>query len=98
MVLTLSLWDDSAANMLWLDSDYPLDRDASEPGVSRGPCRPDTGRPAFVRRKYPTARVTFSKIKFGAIGSTFGTEEEEEDDWGDNRRLQGLFGPGHVHI
>lgn len=25
MVLVMSIWDDSAANMLWLDSDYPLD-------------------------------------------------------------------------
>ena len=26
MVLVMSLWDDHDANMLWLDSDYPLDR------------------------------------------------------------------------
>ena len=26
MVLVLSLWDDFEAHMLWLDSDYPLDR------------------------------------------------------------------------
>ena len=25
-VLVLSLWDDHEAHMLWLDSDYPLDR------------------------------------------------------------------------
>ena len=43
MVLVPSLWDDHAANMLWLDSEYPLDRDASEPGTSRGPCSRDSG-------------------------------------------------------
>ena len=26
MVLVLSIWDDFEAHMLWLDSDYPLDR------------------------------------------------------------------------
>ncbi|TFY72382.1 hypothetical protein EVG20_g619 [Dentipellis fragilis] len=33
VVLVLSVWDDYAANMLWLDSDYPTDADASLPGV-----------------------------------------------------------------
>merc|ERR1739845_156710 len=37
-VLVMSMWDDHDANMLWLDSDYPLDKDPSVPGVSRGPC------------------------------------------------------------
>merc|ERR1711973_759611 len=37
-VLVMSLWDDHDVNMLWLDSDYPLDKDPSEPGVSRGSC------------------------------------------------------------
>ena len=26
MVLVMSLWDDHDSNMLWLDSDFPLDR------------------------------------------------------------------------
>lgn len=38
MVLVMSLWDDHAANMLWLDSDYPTTKDASSPGVARGTC------------------------------------------------------------
>ena len=42
-VLVMSLWDDHDVNMLWLDSDYPLDKDPSEPGVSRGPCSRDSG-------------------------------------------------------
>jgi cellulose 1,4-beta-cellobiosidase len=33
MVLVLSLWDDHDVNMLWLDSDYPLDKPNTEPGV-----------------------------------------------------------------
>ena len=32
-VLVMSLWDDHDVNMLWLDSDYPLDKDPSEPGT-----------------------------------------------------------------
>ena len=43
-VLVMSLWDDHDVNMLWLDSDYPLDKDPSEPGVSRGPCSRDSGK------------------------------------------------------
>ena len=35
MVLVMSLWDDHSVNMLWLDSDYPLDEDPSQPGISR---------------------------------------------------------------
>ncbi|ELU36377.1 glycosyl hydrolase family 7 domain-containing protein [Rhizoctonia solani AG-1 IA] len=30
VVLVMSIWDDHAAHMLWLDSNYPLDRDASK--------------------------------------------------------------------
>merc|ERR1712179_410428 len=52
MVLVLSLWDDFEAHMLWLDSDYPLDKDPSEPGVNRGPCfcqilEPESRHPWF---------------------------------------------------
>ncbi|KAF8904034.1 glycosyl hydrolase family 7-domain-containing protein [Mucidula mucida] len=36
MALVLSLWDDHAVNMLWLDSNYPTDADASQPGIARG--------------------------------------------------------------
>merc|ERR1719277_1241584 len=36
MVLVMSLWDDSLANMLWLDSSYPPTADPSSPGVGRG--------------------------------------------------------------
>ncbi|KAI5840592.1 cellulose 1,4-beta-cellobiosidase precursor [Tricharina praecox] len=71
MVLALSIWDDHAANMLWLDSNYPLDKDASEPGVARGACGTDTGVPEDVESASPNASVTFSNIKYGDIGSTY---------------------------
>ena len=63
MVLVMSLWDDAEANMLWLDSDYPADKSPSIPGVNRGPCARDTGKPSFLRSKFPDARVTYSEIK-----------------------------------
>ena len=71
MVFVMSLWDDHFAHMLWLDSDYPLDRDPSEPGVSRGTCPTDSGVPADVEAQHPDATVHFSNIKWGPIGSTF---------------------------
>jgi len=70
MVLVLSLWDDHEANMLWLDSDYPLTADPNAPGVKRGPCSRDSGKPYDVERMYPDASVTFTNIKYGSIGST----------------------------
>lgn len=46
MVLVMSLWDDHAAQMLWLDSDYPAGADPSSPGTARGPCSTSSGAPA----------------------------------------------------
>ncbi|KIK57629.1 glycoside hydrolase family 7 protein [Collybiopsis luxurians FD-317 M1] len=69
MVLVLSLWDDYAVNMLWLDSDFPTDGTA--PGNLRGTCPTTSGVPATVEAQSPNAQVVFSNIKFGAIGSTF---------------------------
>ena len=71
MVLVMSVWDDHAANMLWLDSDYPVDADASKPGVSRAPCSTSPGVPTDVESQSPNSSVKFSNIRFGAIGSTF---------------------------
>ncbi|TGO09119.1 hypothetical protein BTUL_0178g00050 [Botrytis tulipae] len=71
MVLVLSIWDDYNVNMLWLDSDYPTDKDASTPGVSRGSCATTSGVPATVEASSGSAYVTFSSIKYGPIGSTF---------------------------
>lgn len=74
MVLVMSLWDDHEANMLWLDSDYPLDKDRSLPGVQRGPCSRDSGKPTDVESQYPNSSVKYSNIKIGAIGSTYQKE------------------------
>ncbi|KAH9852124.1 cellobiohydrolaseI [Lenzites betulinus] len=71
MVLVMSIWDDHAANMLWLDSDYPTDADASQPGVARGPCPTTSGVPTDVESQSANANVIFSNIKFGPIGSTY---------------------------
>lgn len=71
MVLVMSIWDDHAANMLWLDSDYPIGADATKPGVARGTCSQGTGVPQSVESVTPNAQVVFSNIRFGGIGSTF---------------------------
>ncbi|KIY68121.1 glycoside hydrolase family 7 protein [Cylindrobasidium torrendii FP15055 ss-10] len=71
MVLVLSLWDDHAVNMLWLDSDYPTDGDASKPGISRGTCSTSSGKPTDVEANSPNASVIYSNIKYGALNSTF---------------------------
>jgi len=71
MVLALSMWDDHMANMLWLDSNYPLDKDPSEPGVNRGPCPEDSGKPEDMEANYPDATVVYSKIRIGTLGSTY---------------------------
>jgi cellulose 1,4-beta-cellobiosidase len=71
MVLVMSIWDDHSAGMLWLDAPYPPDKDPSAPGVSRGTCAPDSGKPEVVEAESPDATVTYSNIKWGPIGSTF---------------------------
>lgn len=70
MVLVMSVWDDNAANMLWLDSVYPPS--ATGPGAERGPCATDSGDPSDVETKFADAYVSFMNIKFGDIGSTGG--------------------------
>merc|ERR1711948_107098 len=68
MVLVMSVWDDTAAHMLWLDSTYPVG--ASGPGAERGPCAASTGEPGATRTQYPNSQVQYKNIKFGTIGST----------------------------
>ncbi|GMF57730.1 unnamed protein product [Phytophthora fragariaefolia] len=70
MVLTMSLWTDNAAYCLWLDSDYPVTADTSDPGVARGTCATTTGVPDDVISEQPDAAVVFSNIRFGDIGTT----------------------------
>ncbi|KAF6757221.1 cellobiohydrolase I-II [Ephemerocybe angulata] len=70
-VLVLSIWDDHTANMLWLDSSYPTDADANKPGIARGTCATDSGKPPDVESNNGNSQVIFSNIKFGDIGSTY---------------------------
>ncbi|KAG6835957.1 hypothetical protein H0H93_012860 [Arthromyces matolae] len=71
MVLVLSVWDDHDVNMLWLDSDYPTTSSATAPGVARGTCSTSSGVPATVESQNASAKVTYSNIRFGDIGSTY---------------------------
>ena len=66
----MSIWDDHAAQMLWLDSDYPV-ADKGKPGNARGRCPTTSGKPSEVEQQHPDAKVIFSNIKFGTINSTF---------------------------
>ncbi|KAF2129296.1 glycoside hydrolase family 7 protein [Dothidotthia symphoricarpi CBS 119687] len=68
-VLVMSLWDDHAVNMLWLDSTYPVG--STKPGAARGTCATTSGTPADVEANSPGSTVVFSNIRFGPIGSTF---------------------------
>lgn len=68
-VLVMSLWDDHAVSMLWLDSTYPTD--STKLGAARGTCSTDSGKPEDVEKNSPDATVVFSDIRFGPIGSTF---------------------------
>ncbi|KAH7068976.1 exoglucanase-like protein 1 precursor [Paraphoma chrysanthemicola] len=71
-VLVMSIWDDTAVNMLWLDSvAFPTDADPAKPGISRGTCAIDSGKPEELEANSPDSTVIFSNIKFGTIGSTF---------------------------
>ncbi|KAF1810963.1 hypothetical protein P152DRAFT_459837 [Eremomyces bilateralis CBS 781.70] len=71
MVLVMSLWGDHYANMLWLDSNFPTEKDSSQPGIARGECPTSSGKPDELETSAANAQVTFSNIKFGAINSTF---------------------------
>lgn len=60
MVLCMSVWwDESGGNMSWLD------------GPGSGPCNATEGSPKSIRQTQPDAAVTFSRIKWGEIGSTY---------------------------
>lgn len=73
MVLVMSIWDDHYANMLWLDSTYPTDKNpATDLGSGRGECPTTSGVPADVESQSPDATVIYSNIKFGPVNSTFG--------------------------
>ncbi|KAG8679506.1 Exoglucanase 1, partial [Ceratobasidium sp. 395] len=71
MVLVMSIWDDHAASMLWLDSNYPVSGNPATPGIARGTCATTSGVPSDVETNSPNASVTYSNIRFGDIGSTY---------------------------
>merc|ERR1712241_1521683 len=69
-VMAISLWDDVAVNMLWLDSVYPLDKPANDPGVKRGDCPGgEQSTPTYVRNNFPDAWVSFQNAFVGPIDS-----------------------------
>ncbi|KAF2494759.1 cellobiohydrolaseI [Lophium mytilinum] len=70
MVLAMSVWDDSGSGMLWLDG-TPADAVEGAPGAKRGPCGRDSGDVGALMEEFPEARVVFSDIRSGEIGSTF---------------------------
>merc|ERR1719414_809710 len=67
VVLVMSLWDDHEANMLWLDSTYPVD--STSPGYARGTCPTFSGVPKDVESAQADSKVTFSDTSYGPIGS-----------------------------
>merc|ERR1712186_186496 len=85
MVLVLSLWDDHAVDMLWLDSTYPVG--SSDPGAARGSCSTDSGKPDDVENSAPGSSVTYSNIRFGEIGSTDGGAPGHHQDHHLDRHL-----------
>merc|ERR1712097_223101 len=76
VVLVMSLWDDHEANMLWLDSTYPVNGTAV--GDKRGTCSTSSGVPKDVEEKHGKAKVAFSDIRVGPIGSTTKSLVSEE--------------------
>ncbi|KAM0270898.1 hypothetical protein ACHAQH_009260 [Verticillium albo-atrum] len=68
-VMVMSITHDAYANMLWLDSVYPVDR-AGAPGAERGPCPARNGGLYEPVVGKPNAKVTFSDIRYGPIGTT----------------------------
>jgi len=77
VVLVMSLWDDHEANMLWLDSTYPINGTA--PGDARGTCPTTSGVPKDVEEKHGKSKVTFSDIRVGRLGTTTRDYEVSEE-------------------
>jgi cellulose 1,4-beta-cellobiosidase len=69
MVLVMSIWDDHAADMIWLDATDPPSKTSF--GGPRGDCPAGSGKPATVEREHPDAHVIFSDIKIGDFGTTY---------------------------
>lgn len=61
MVLAMSIWWDEGGNMQWLD------------GGNSGPCNATEGAPSNIRKIQPDVSLTFSKIKWGDMDTTYTT-------------------------
>jgi hypothetical protein len=96
MVLVLSIWDDTAVNMLWLDSDYPATASATAPGVNRGPCSPSSGVPATIEVSQASNQVVYSNIKWGDIDSTYPATGSCESLYLHRMESQLIRGPSHA--
>jgi len=69
-VMAISLWDDVEVNMLWLDSAFPLNKPATDPGVQRGDCPGGVeSTPEYLRQNSPDGWVSFQNAFVGPIGS-----------------------------
>merc|ERR1712087_459098 len=69
-VMAISLWDDVEVNMLWLDSAFPLNKPATDPGVQRGDCPGGVeSTPTYLRQNSPDGWVSFQNAFVGPIGS-----------------------------
>jgi cellulose 1,4-beta-cellobiosidase len=64
--------------MLWLDKDYPTTSAASQPGIAHGTCSTTSGAHTNVETNGPDSSVTYSNIKFGDIGSTYGETNQRK--------------------
>ncbi|KAK0647981.1 cellobiohydrolaseI [Cercophora newfieldiana] len=72
MVLAMSISTDHWAHNLWIDGVFPPEGSGWDgvPGQVRGDCPLDGSEPAAVELNNPRAKVTWSNIRFGPIGST----------------------------
>jgi len=70
MVLSVSVWDDFATHMRWLDSSFPVNAAPDAPGVQRGPCDGANSHPDYLRQTHRESFVKYTNIKYGEIGST----------------------------
>lgn len=61
MVLVFSLWWDDSTFMEWLD----------QASSGAGPCNATEGNPTVIQSVQPDTQVTFSKIRWGDIDSTY---------------------------
>jgi len=66
-VLVLSLWDDSAFQMRWLDSVYPSG--STDAFNYRGPCSAHNNDPTYLRTTYPNSYVIYSDVSITSLSS-----------------------------